>query len=122
MARIKDVKFTLERNSIFHKELRWKDKNDEPINLGGYEFQSQFRFNFGENNILCTLTTEENGGIIVVPEHGTIILHISAEINSQLKNYDSGIWSLDVKMPGRESFQRLISGRWVAEPDITINT
>lgn len=122
MNQQKTVKFIIEKGSAFYKKLRWKDKFKDPIILTGFEFRSQFRFNYGENedNILCTLSTDpEIGGITIEPFSGTIILQIPENTTATLKNYDAGIWSLEYRPTLEHSFKRLIGGRWVVEPEVT---
>ncbi len=114
----KNVLLKIEKGAIFSKKFRWKDKYREPINLTGFEFKSQFRREFGENNVVCTLTMED--GIVTEPLEGIIEIIISDNITSTLTNYDSGLWSLEYRNDPSKPFKTLISGRWVVEPEVTV--
>lgn len=114
----KNVLLKIEKGAIFSKKFRWKDKYREPINLTGFEFKSQFRREFGENNVVCTLTMEN--GIVTDPLEGVIEIIISDNITSTLTNYDSGLWSLEYRNDPSKPFKTLIRGRWVVEPEVTV--
>ncbi len=114
----KNVLLKIEKGAIFSKKFRWKDKYREPINLTGFEFKSQFRHEFGENNVVCTLTMED--GIVTEPLEGIIEIIISDNITSTLTNYDSGLWSLEYRNDPSKPFKTLIRGRWVVEPEVTV--
>ena len=114
----KNVLLKIEKGAIFSKKFRWKDKYREPINLTGFEFKSQFRREFGENNVVCTLTMEN--GIVTDPLEGVIEIIISNSITSTLANYDSGLWSLEYRNDPSKPFKTLIRGRWVVEPEVTV--
>jgi len=114
----KNVLLKIEKGAIFSKKFRWKDKYREPINLTGFEFKSQFRREFGENNVVCTLTMED--GIVTEPLEGIIEIIISDNITSTLTNYDSGLWSLEYRNDPSKPFKTLIRGRWVVEPEVTV--
>ena len=114
----KNVLLKIEKGAIFSKKFRWKDKYREPINLTGFEFKSQFRREFGEDNVVCTLTM--GNGIVTVPAEGTIEIYIGEDVTSTLTNYDSGLWSLDYRNDPAKPFKTLIRGRWVVEPEVTV--
>ena len=114
----KNVLLRIERGATFTKKFRWKDKYREPINLTGFEFKSQFRREFGEENVLCTLTMDN--GITVVPAEGIIEITIGSDVTSTLVNYDSGMWSLEYRNDVTKPFKTLIRGRWVVEPEVTV--
>jgi len=114
----KNVLLKIEKGAIFSKKFRWKDKYREPINLTGFEFKSQFRREFGENNVVCTLTMEN--GIVTDPLEGVIEIIISNSITSTLANYDSGLWSLEYRNDPYKPFKTLIRGRWIVEPEVTV--
>ncbi len=114
----KNVLLKIEKGAIFTQKFRWKDKYREPINLTGFEFKSQFRRDFGENNVVCTLTMED--GIVTEPLEGIIEIIISDNITSTLTNYDSGLWSLEYRNDPSKPFKTLIRGRWVVEPEVTV--
>ncbi len=114
----KNVLLKIEKGTIFTQKFRWKDKYREPINLTGFEFKSQFRRDFGEENVICTLTMED--GIVTEPLEGIIEIIISDNITSTLTNYDSGLWSLEYRNDPSKPFKTLIRGRWVVEPEVTV--
>ena len=114
----KNVLLKIEKGTIFTQKFRWKNKYREPINLIGFEFKSQFRREFGENNVVCTLTMED--GIVTEPLEGIIEIIISDNITSTLTNYDSGLWSLEYRNDPSKPFKTLIRGRWVVEPEVTV--
>jgi len=113
----KNVLLKIEKGAIFTQIFFWKDRYREPINLTGFEFKSQFRYDFGDENILCTLTMDN--GITTVPIEGKIIITIGTDITSTLANYDSGLWSLEYRNHPSKPFKSLVSGRWVVEPEVT---
>ena len=113
----KNVLLKIERGAVFTQVFYWKDKYREPINLTGFEFKSQFRRNFGDENVICTLTMDD--GITTVPMKGKIEITIPAEITSTLVNYDSGMWSLEYRNHPSKPFITLVSGRWTVEPEVT---
>jgi hypothetical protein len=111
----------IEKGTTFTKKFRWKNKYKEPINLYGFDFKSQFRYDFGDDKVLCTLTVD-NGGIVVNPSEGEIEIIITSDITSTLNNYDSGMWSIEYRQTTGENFpfKTLIKGRWVVEPEVTV--
>lgn len=113
----RNILLKIERGAVFTQVFYWKDKYREPINLTGFEFKSQFRRNFGDENVICTLTMDD--GITTVPMKGKIEITIPAEITSTLVNYDSGMWSLEYRNHPSNAFKTLISGRWIVEPEVT---
>ena len=113
----KDNLFIIVAGDPFYKKLRWKDKYKEPIVLTGFDFRAVFIYNFGENNILAELTTE-NSGIIVNEALGEITLYIPNSITSDLKMYDEGLWRLEYLTSVDPNFKKLIGGRWSVEPDM----
>ncbi len=113
----KNVLLKIEKGTIFSQKFRWKDKYREPINLTGFEFKSQFRREYGDDNVVCTLTMED--GIVTDPVKGVIELVIGDDITSTLTHYDSGLWSLEYRSDPSKSFKTLVRGRWVVEPEVT---
>ena len=113
----KNVLLKIEKGAIFSKKFRWKDKYREPINLTGFEFKSQFRYEFGNENVLCTLTMDD--GITTIPDEGLIEITIDSDITSKLNMYDSGLWSLEYRNDPNKPFKTLIRGRWIVEPEVT---
>jgi len=113
----KNVLLKIEKGTVFSQKFRWKDKYRNPINLTGFEFKSQFRYEFGDDNILCTLTMDD--GITTIPTEGLIEIVIGDDITSKLNIYDSGLWSLEYRNDTTKPFKTLIRGRWVVEPEVT---
>lgn len=120
-----NIKLTLGKNEDFQQFFAWKDKYKEPIDISDFSFRSQFRYNFPtseeKTNVLCTLTSDDGGGIELDIENGEIILNIPHTVTQELKNYDDGLWSLDYKSSDKSFYKQLISGRWVVSPEITEN-
>ena len=113
----KDILFIIVAGDPFYKKLRWKDKYKEPILLTGFNFRAVFIYNFGEDNILTELTTE-NGGIILNESTGEINLYIPNSITSTLKMYDEGLWRLEYLTSVDPNFKKLIGGRWSVKADM----
>ena len=113
----KNILLKIEKGTIFTQKFRWKNKYREPINLTGFEFKSQFRRDFGDQNVICTLTM--GNGIITTPIEGIIEIYISEDVTSTLTNYDSGLWSLEYRSDPSKPFKTLIRGRWIVEPEVT---
>lgn len=112
-----NIVLTIEKGANFFKTFRWKDKYKEPINLTGFYFKSQFRYDYGDDNVLCTLINGD--GITITPLEGEIEIYISSEITSELKNYDSGLWSLEYKTSIEGIYKKLIGGIWKVEAEVT---
>ena len=113
----KDILFIIVAGDPFYKKLRWKDKYKEPILLTGFNFRAVFIYNFGENNVLTELTTE-NGGITLNESAGEINLYIPSLTTSTLKSYDEGLWRLEYATSVNPEFKKLIGGRWSVKPDM----
>lgn len=109
----------IEQGANFIKTFRWKDRYKEPINITGFLFKSQFKFNLGddEENIVCTLTNGD--GITLTEAEGTIQLTITSDITISLKSYDSGIWSLEYKPDEESVYRKLLGGSWKVEAEVT---
>jgi hypothetical protein len=119
-----NVKLILEQGSSFTKIFMWKDKHREPINLSGYDFKCTFRYNFGDENILCTICTNdtevnENGSLIIDAKLGQITLFLTDVLTSKLKTYDNGLWSLEYRSNTNQPYHKLIGGRWVVDAEVT---
>jgi len=120
----KNIKLILEQGSSFSKIFRWKDKYKQPINLTGYDFKCTFRYNFEDENVLCTIDTtdievNENGSLAISPTTGQIVLTLTDIITSTLKSYDNGLWSIKYRPNIQTSFKKLLGGRWVVDAEVT---
>jgi len=120
----KNIKLILEQGSSFSKIFRWKDKYKQPINLTGYDFKCTFRYNFKDENVLCTIDTtdievNESGSLTIAATLGQITLILTDVITSTLKTYDSGLWSLEYRSNVNETYRKLLGGRWVVDAEVT---
>ncbi len=114
-----DKKFviTLYPNNEYSKIFRWKDIYEKPINLEGFEFISEFKFNsYNENTHLCILN-EENNGINLNRNNGEIQLKIDKEYLKNVKSYDTGTWNISYTTD-KKNYNKLISGRWIIDSEV----
>lgn len=115
----KIIKFKLVIGTAFKKIIRLKDKNKNPIKLTDWDFRAQFINNFTENDVLCRLTTNNNL-ISVDSDKGHITIVVPSTVTKNLKNYDTGDWSIEYTIDGENWFV-LMQGKWSAEATLLVN-
>ena len=98
--------FAIEQGATLNFELAYKDSNNDPIDLTGYQARMQLRPNKGSDTVFITLSSSldpnDDTGLnmsgssgINPPESGTIGVHISAFSSSQL-TFDTAVYDLEI--------------------------
>jgi hypothetical protein len=104
------------QGSTFVKELTWKIE-DTPVNLSGYSARMQVREKYSTPYTTIDLNSEEDGGISLGEESGTILIYINSEITESTfaKEY---VYDLKIIDPSGDVF-RIIEGKFIVTPEVT---
>lgn len=97
--------FTIEQGATLDFELAYKDSDNNPVNLTGYQGRMQIRPTVGSSTIYLTLSSSLNGdgtGLnfsgsdgLNPPTSGTIGIFLSAE-SSSLLDFDEAVYDLEL--------------------------
>lgn len=98
--------FTIEQGATVDFELAYKDSNNNPIDLTGYQGRMQIRPSVGSDTVYITLSSslDENDGTglnfsgsdgLNPPTSGTIGIFISANSSSQL-DFSEAVYDLEL--------------------------
>lgn len=113
------LNFKINRGETFHHSLKWKTENDEFVNLTGYRARMHIRKTIDSEEILLTLTTENNR--IVLDVQGGFILHISADDTTAI-TWNDGVYDLEMFVEdgnGEIIVKRLIEGKITVTKEVT---
>jgi len=106
--------FTADKGATFTQVIKWKDANQNLINLSGYTAELVIREKTTATNVVLTLSTT-NGRITLGGAAGTITMSVSAsdmDINAGQYTY-----TLELTSPSGE-VTRLLMGAFVIRPDV----
>ena len=97
--------FTIEQGATLDFELAYKDSDNNPVNLTGYQGRMQIRPTVGSSTIYLTLSSSLNNdgtGLnfsgsngLNPPTSGTIGIFLSAE-SSSLLDFDEAVYDLEL--------------------------
>ena len=97
--------FTIEQGATLDFELAYKDSNNNPIDLTGYQGRMQIRPSVGSDTVYITLSSSldpDGTGLnfngsdgLNPPTSGTIGIYISANSSSQL-NFNEAVYDLEL--------------------------
>ena len=97
--------FTIEQGATLDFELAYKDSDNNPVNLTGYQGRMQIRPTVGSSTIYLTLSSSLNDdgtGLnfsgsdgLNPPTSGTIGIFLSAE-SSSLLDFDEAVYDLEL--------------------------
>jgi tRNA threonylcarbamoyladenosine modification (KEOPS) complex Pcc1 subunit len=106
--------FTADKGATFTQVIKWKDNNNNLINLSGYSAEMVIREKTTATNVVLTLSTD-NGRISLGGEAGTITLSVSADdmdIDASQYTYTLELTSVSNEVT------RLLMGAFVVRPDV----
>jgi hypothetical protein len=83
------------KGATFVENFTWKIDNS-PVNLTGYSARMQIRSSKLSEEPLISLTTEDDGGIVLGGVAGTIVVSISAEDTSELAG-EAGVYDIELE-------------------------
>ena len=106
--------FTIDKGATFSRSIIYKDQLGIPIDLTGYTARMQIR-EYYNKPILHELNTE-NGGIVLVPLLGQIILSISAGVSDAFNVLD---FIYDLELINGANVFRLIEGKVIVKENVT---
>lgn len=97
--------FTIEQGATLDFELAYKDSNNDPIDLTGYQGRMQIRPSIGSDTVYITLSSSldaDGTGLnfngssgLNPPTSGTIGIYISANSSSQL-DFGEAVYDLEL--------------------------
>lgn len=124
--------FTIEQGATLDFELAYKDSNNDPIDLTGYQGRMQIRPSIGSDTAYITLSSSldaDGTGLnfsgssgLNPPTSGTIGIYISANSSSQL---DFGEAVYDLELATGSSYPvvtRLLEGQVRLSKNVTLGS
>jgi|TARA_R110000772_G_scaffold218653_1_gene329204 hypothetical protein len=125
--------FTIEQGATLDFELAYKDSNNDPINLTGYQGRMQIRPSVGSDNIYITLSSSLepdgtglnfSGSDGLNPyTSGTIGIFISAQSSSQLSWNGESVYDLELSTGSEFPIvTRLLEGQVRLSPNVTLGS
>lgn len=105
-----------EQGATFVRTLTWLDENETPINLQGFTARMHVRATAQATTTVVTLTTE-NGGIVLTPQTGEIMLTLSATQTDALPPRKA-VYDLEL-VSDTGIVTRLLQGSFTVSPQVT---
>ena len=124
--------FTIEQGATLDFELAYKDSNNDPIDLTGYQGRMQIRPSVGSDTVYITLSSslEPDGtGLnfsgsdgLNPPTSGTIGIFISAN-SSSLLNFNEAVYDLELATGSEYPVvTRLLEGQVKLSKNVTLGS
>ena len=114
--RSKHLDLYIEQGATFMIPIVYKE-NDLPVDLTGATVQSQFRERINSAVALLDLSSVPDGGLVITPLEGKIVMTITDEQTKDLKAY-KGVWDMLITFPSGEKF-RILKGEWELDRGVT---
>ena len=122
--------FTIEQGATLDFELAYKDSNNDPIDLTGYQGRMQIRPAIGDSTIHITLSSsldDDGTGLnfsgsdgLNPPTSGTIGIFISAVSSSQL-DFSEAVYDLEIASGSTYPVvTRLLEGKVQLSKNVTL--
>ncbi len=124
--------FTIEQGATLDFELAYKDSNNNPIDLTGYQGRMQIRPSVGSDTIHITLSSslaDDGTGLnfsgsngINPPTSGTLGIFISANSSSQL-NFNEAVYDLEIATGSTYPIvTRILEGQVKLDKNVTLGS
>ena len=124
--------FTIEQGATLDFELAYKDSDNDPIDLTGYQGRMQIRPSVGSDTVYITLSSslEADGtGLnfsgsdsLNPPTSGTIGIFISANSSSQL-NFTEAVYDLEIATGSDYPIvTRILEGQVKLDKNVTLGS
>jgi len=124
--------FTIEQGSTLDFELAYKDSNNNPIDLTGYQGRMQIRPSVGSDTVHITLSSSldpDGTGLnfsgssgLNPPTSGTIGIFISAN-SSSLLNFNEAVYDLELATGSQYPIvTRLLEGQVKLSKNVTLGS
>jgi hypothetical protein len=107
------IDLLIEKGATYEKIFYYKDNTRTPIDLTDYTARMQVRSTFRSTVVILDLTTE-NGGIVITPAEGKIVINITDTATSAIVG-SKGVYDLEL-ISGTSVITKLIRGT-VKMPD-----
>lgn len=105
-----------DQGSTFARQLTWKDKNSNPVNITNYTARMQVRVTRMSDDIILSLTTENNR-IALGGSAGTVNLTVSA---ADMTNVVPGQYFYDLELVSSGGVvTRLLKGTFKVSAEVT---
>lgn len=122
--------FTIEQGATLDFELAYKDSNNDPIDLTGYQGRMQIRPSIGSETVYITLSSSldpDGTGLnfsgssgLNPPTSGTIGIYISANSSSQL-DFGEAVYDLELATGSQYPVvTRLLEGAVKLDKNVTL--
>lgn len=108
--------FEIEQGTTFEKTFRWKDVNEDPVNLTGAEIRMQIRRSVNSDDVLLELSTT-NGRIISGGATGDITLRLVESVSAAIE-WRRGVYDLEVEASDG-TVTRLLQGAITISREVT---
>lgn len=124
--------FTIEQGATLDFELAYKDSNNDPIDLTGYQGRMQIRPSIGSDTVYITLSSSldaDGTGLnfsgsdgLNPPTSGTIGIYISANSSSQL-DFGEAVYDLELATGSEYPVvTRLLEGQIKLSKNVTLGS
>jgi hypothetical protein len=124
--------FTIEQGATLDFELSYKDSDNNPISLEGYQGRMQIRPSAGSDTVYITLSSsldDDGTGLnfsgssnLNPPTSGTIGVYISAN-SSSLLNFDEAVYDLEIATGNLYPVvTRLLEGKIQLNKNVTLGS
>jgi len=124
--------FTIEQGATLDFELAYKDSNNDPIDLTGYQARMQIRPSVGSDTVYITLSSSldpDGTGLnlsgsdgLNPPTSGTIGIYISANSSSQL-DFSEAVYDLELATGSTYPVvTRLLEGAVKLDKNVTLGS
>jgi hypothetical protein len=125
--------FTIEQGATLDFELAYKDSNNNPIDLTGYQGRMQIRPSVGSDIVYITLSSSldsDGTGLnfsgsdsLNPPTSGTIGIFISANSSSQLSWSGDSVYDLEISSGSPfPAVTRLLEGQVQLSKNVTLGS
>lgn len=108
----------IEQGANYRQVFRWKDSNDDPIDLTSYSARMHIRRTIDSKEPVLELTTD-NGRITLGGVQGTITLELTADETEGIQ-VTAGVYDLELIAPD-DFVTRILKGSVTIDREVTRN-
>lgn len=112
----KKLDLLIEQGATFEIPIVYKEDN-QPVDLTGATVKAQFRERISSADPVISLDNGVDGGLVVTPLDGKIVMTILPEQTETLKVY-KGVWDMLITFADGTKF-RILQGNWTLDRGVT---
>ena len=112
---------TIYRGSTFSKQITWQTGTPATaVNLTGCKIRMQIRPKVTEATLIDELTTENSRIVITDAVNGVFTINVPASVSTAYTATAlSGVYDLEIVMPGDVTIYRVLEGKVSIIPEVT---